>query len=319
MTLLKKEVEDKVIKQKVVILTLLTLIMFALLGLNNNLTFAIMKDDVFKPLMVQAKTKLGYQGQEGTTNDVIDVENPEQTEESVKEDEESTKDDETPIKEDEEKEKSEEENTPPPVKEEPIKGNVVYLTFDDGPTKATDQLITILREYNATATFFMLEPQVHAYPHVVQRMAEEGHALALHGVTHDRKLFYASSKSVVGEMRKTQEAVEQYTNIRTNLIRTPFGSAPYMTPAYKKAVEDEGFIMWDWNVDSRDWAFRGPEYIAHTLQQVDEVMAKGQDPVILLHDFESTVQYITILLDELVKRGVEFQPLKEEMTPIHLK
>ena len=318
MTLLKKDVEVKVIKQKVVILTLLTLIMFALLGLNNNLTFAKMKDDVFKPLMVQAKTKLGYQGQDGINNDEIEVEKPEQLEEPVKEeDKESINNEETPIK--EEQEKSEEEKSPPPVKEQPQKGNVVYLTFDDGPTKATDQLISILKEYNAVATFFMLEPQVHAFPHVVQRMADEGHALALHGVTHDRKIFYASSRSVVGEMRKSQEAVEQYTNIRTNLIRTPFGSAPFMTPDYKKAVDDEGFLMWDWNVDSRDWAFRGPEYIAHTLQQVDEVMAKGKNPVILLHDFESTVQYITILLDELVERGVEFQPLTEDMTPIHLK
>ncbi|WP_157842736.1 MULTISPECIES: polysaccharide deacetylase family protein [Bacillus] len=319
---MNKEVDGRLIKQKVAILSLLTIIMLALLALNNNMTFALMKNEVFKPLIVQAKTKLGHQENvKIALPDEIDVEKPIQTEEPINKVQ-------TPIKEQEkpetsgEKEKSEEEKekTPPPIKKEtPQDGVVVYLTFDDGPTKATDHLITILADYNAIATFFMLEPQVQEFPQVVQRMTEEGHALALHGVTHSRQLFYASSNSVVGEMRKTQDAVEHYTGIRTNLIRTPFGSAPHMTPAYKKAVVEAGFLMWDWNVDSRDWAFRGPEYIAYTLQQVDEVIAKGENPVILLHDFESTVQHITILLDELVKRGVDFQPLTEEMTPIHLK
>ncbi|WBL17300.1 MULTISPECIES: polysaccharide deacetylase family protein [Sutcliffiella] len=196
---------------------------------------------------------------------------------------------------------------------------IAYLTFDDGPQPITEELLNILAEYNAKATFFMLEPQMVKHKEIVERMVEEGHTLALHGVSHDKKQFYASQFSVINEMRQSQQTVKDITNVETVIIRTPFGSSPHMTPSYKDAVKKEGFILWDWNVDSRDWQFRGPEYISHTLLQVEEVVNRGENPVILLHDLISTVDFITVLLDELVEMGFVFKNIDEAMEPIELK
>jgi peptidoglycan/xylan/chitin deacetylase (PgdA/CDA1 family) len=53
-------------------------------------------------------------------------------------------------------------------------------------------------------------------------------------------------------MDQTRSTLKSITGLDSLLIRTPYGSAPYMTPEYKKAVADHGYLLWDWNVDSRD-------------------------------------------------------------------
>ncbi|QOR66403.1 polysaccharide deacetylase family protein [Cytobacillus suaedae] len=199
------------------------------------------------------------------------------------------------------------------------KTKVAFLTIDDGPTSYTNELLDILQEYNAKATFFMMDGSMKDYQYEVKRMVAEGHALGAHSVTHDKKLFYHSPSSALNEMMITRNTIEQITGINTNLMRVPYGSNPYMKKSYREAVNNEGFIMWDWNVDSLDWKLSGPDYVEYTLKQVREKDSRGEIPIILIHDRKTTIDHLPSLLTALEDLGYTLASLTEEIEPYQFK
>lgn len=196
---------------------------------------------------------------------------------------------------------------------------IVYLTFDDGPHKVSDQILTMLDEYDAKATFFMLDGNMKNFPAAVKRMAQDGHSLGAHGVTHDKKKIYQSPQTVVAEMSQTLNTIKQITGIDSTLIRTPYGSAPHMTDSYKKAVTDKGYLMWDWNIDSKDWYYRDQRLVDHTIAQIAGQSKKQEPLVILLHEREETLVQLPELLIYLKEQNYTFKALDPSMEPIHLK
>lgn len=208
-------------------------------------------------------------------------------------------------------------------KEEPLKAQtdkkqtdkrkVAYLTIDDGPSDVEHEILDLLAEYDATATFFMLEPPMRKYPDAVKRIVDDGHVAALHGVTHDAKKFYRSKDSVLQEMNTAQKTLEDLTGVQSTLIRTPYGSSPKMTPAYKQAVEENGYQLWDWNVDSRDWKYTNGAYVQHSIEQIEYVASRGEDPVILIHSRRTTLEHLPKLLDYLVEQGYSLKGLDDSM------
>lgn len=192
----------------------------------------------------------------------------------------------------------------------------VYLTFDDGPSPVTEEIVALLRAYEIEATFFMLEPRMKRYAHGVQSIIQEGHATGLHGVTHDRRKFYRSSKSVLHEMEKARATLLKIGGVESRLIRVPYGSVPHMKPEYLQVLEEEGYILWDWNVDSRDWYYRDKRYVKEVLRQVDQVSRKGESPVVLLHDLEATYRHLPALIDQLVEKGYVFAKIREDLEPV---
>lgn len=203
-------------------------------------------------------------------------------------------------------------------KQPPPKGKVAYLTIDDGPTEVEHELLDLLASYNAKATFFMLEPYMKKYPDAVKRIVDEGHVAALHGVTHNAKKFYRSKDTVLNEMNQAQKTLENITGYRATLIRTPYGSSPKMTPEYKQAVKENGYQLWDWNVDSRDWKYTDGSFVAYSIQQIEKLAEKGEDPIILLHSKRTTLEHLPKLLDYLVEQGYSFEVLTESLEPYQL-
>ncbi|MEW9502334.1 polysaccharide deacetylase family protein [Jeotgalibacillus marinus] len=189
---------------------------------------------------------------------------------------------------------------------------VAYLTFDDGPDNISGELLDLLNEYDAKATFFMIEPRMKDHPNEVQRMVDDGHGVGLHGVTHDQTEFYKSSQSILNEINKGNQTLKEITGIDTVLIRTPYGSFPCMTEEYRETVKNNGFKMWDWHVDSEDWKFKGSDYVPYTINQIEEW---NQDVVILLHEQSTTVQYLRKLLDYLTENNFDLEKLDGTMQP----
>ncbi|WP_433742615.1 polysaccharide deacetylase family protein [Falsibacillus pallidus] len=193
--------------------------------------------------------------------------------------------------------------------------HAVYLTFDDGPSQATQGIIDLLNKYNAKATFFMLEPNMVKYPDAIKELKANGEGFGLHGVSHRADIIYKSPQSVVGEMKKGETTLKSMAGIDTHLIRTPYGSAPYMKPDYSKAVKDAGFILWDWNIDSEDWEFPDGEFINNTINQIKSFPYK-QHKVILLHDKPSTLEHLEPLLVYLQKNNSELKIIDETVKPV---
>ncbi|MDF2947339.1 MAG: hypothetical protein K0S51_2018 [Bacillales bacterium] len=192
---------------------------------------------------------------------------------------------------------------------------LAYLTIDDGPTKFTSKLLNILNIYQSKATFFMINGNINTYQNDVKRMVKEGHAIASHGVTHDRNKFYRSPESAVNEMVITRNTLLKVTGVNTNLMRVPYGSVPYMKQSYRVAEAKRDFIMWDWNVDSLDWKFNNASYVSYTLSQVKKFEKSGIAPIILIHDRKATVDSLPQLLASMKKLGYTFVPLSEGIKP----
>ncbi|OZB92372.1 polysaccharide deacetylase family protein [Paenibacillus sp. XY044] len=190
---------------------------------------------------------------------------------------------------------------------------VIYLTFDDGPSTATQSILDSLLKYGAQATFFMLEPRIRVEPNIVKRIVKEGHAPGLHGVTHDKNKFYESPQSAVNEMLKDQQTLENITGVHSQLIRTPYGSIPYLTEPFRAALKQQGFQLWDWNVDSSDWS--NGQYLTTTIHQIQKQTAAGIIPIVLMHDKPETAEHLPELLKYLEQNGFAAERMEQSTTP----
>ncbi|KXZ20786.1 polysaccharide deacetylase [Bacillus nakamurai] len=195
----------------------------------------------------------------------------------------------------------------------------VYLTFDDGPSPYTDRLLDVLKAHGAKATFFMLAPRMNEYKHSVQRAKQEGIALGLHGVTHDNKLFYQTPTSPLKEMQQGRATLQAITGVKTDLVRTPYGSKPSLTDAQIKNLEKGGFVYWDWTIDSEDWKYKNAQYVPEVLNQLAylESSHTSRPLVILMHDLPATVHALPSLIQQLKAKGYSFDVLTDQMIPVH--
>ena len=194
-------------------------------------------------------------------------------------------------------------------------GKVVYLTFDDGPGPKVSELLDLLNKYQAKATFFMLEPHMNQYSTALNRMRDQGHALAVHSVTHNVSQVYASPASFVDEMQTAINRVAEITGVNTRLIRAPYGSKPYLTEPFQAAINKKQFIYWDWNIDSLDWKKTDGSFVAYTINQIENLV--GKEPlVVLMHDKSTTVDSIEPLLQYLQANGYEMRAINEQMKPM---
>lgn len=196
-------------------------------------------------------------------------------------------------------------------------GKIVYLTFDDGPTAVSNKIIDILAQYDANATFFMLEPAMKRYPEEVIRTVKEGHGVGLHGVTHQLEQFYQSEQSALREMTMAQETLQRIAGVKTNLIRTPYGSIPYLTDSYREVLKLNGFHLWDWNVDSSDWNLENAEYVQNVINQVENISQSGGSPIILMHDRSETALHLASLLDYLKENDYHTKIIDNDLESYH--
>ncbi|MEK8127304.1 polysaccharide deacetylase family protein [Paenibacillus filicis] len=195
----------------------------------------------------------------------------------------------------------------------------IYLTFDDGPSKSTLELLDHLKSYRAKATFFMLGNHISTYPDAVKRMVKEGHQPGLHGMTHVNEKFYKSPQSALDEMNQANKRLLQAAEVKTSLIRTPYGSKPLFTGAYRDATAGAGYRLWDWNVDSNDWKYtQDPDKLYEgVLADIRHLKSKHVTPVVLFHDEASTVAVLPRILEALREEGYRFAPLNKEMEPVN--
>ncbi|MBB6024528.1 peptidoglycan/xylan/chitin deacetylase (PgdA/CDA1 family) [Paenibacillus sp. JGP012] len=197
---------------------------------------------------------------------------------------------------------------------------IIYLTFDDGPTAHTGKLLDILDQYKVKATFFMLGPHMEQYQQATKRIVKEGHGLGLHGVTHVPGKFYKSAYSGLKEMQQANESLNKVAGVKTSLIRTPYGSKPYLKPAYRNVLLGQGgFHLWDWNVDSLDWKYKKDHQKVYNnvMQQVHNVKKQGTTPVVLMHDQEATLKVLPQVLKALKAEGYQFEILTKNVQPVN--
>ncbi|MEH6979719.1 peptidoglycan-N-acetylglucosamine deacetylase [Bacillus pseudomycoides] len=184
---------------------------------------------------------------------------------------------------------------------------VVYLTFDDGPGKYTADLLNILKENDVKATFFLIGENVKQFPELVKREKEEGHYVGMHSMTHDFKKLYTSGE-YVNEMKEDQGLIANIIKESPKLTRPPYGSMPGLNEALRNRTVEANLKVWDWTIDSLDWKLPGnPNGVVQNVISG----AKQEREVILMHEKKQTVQALQTIIDDLRKKGYEFEVYEE--------
>ncbi|MBQ6431415.1 MAG: polysaccharide deacetylase family protein [Oscillospiraceae bacterium] len=133
---------------------------------------------------------------------------------------------------------------------------VIYLTFDDGPSPYTKQLLDVLDAYNVKATFFVVNT---AYSDLIAEEFARGHSIGIHTASHNYDKIYASEEAYFEDLQIMQDLIVSLTGQRTTLVRFPGGSSntvskfnPGIMTTLAADLTDMGYQYFDWNVSSGD-------------------------------------------------------------------
>ena len=96
--------------------------------------------------------------------------------------------------------------------------NKIYLTFDDGPSNITPQILDILKEEGVSATFFIIGFG-HDKDDIVKRIVDEGHTIAIHGTSHVYKEIYSSEDAYMNNINSLQDQIYNLTGVKTWITR----------------------------------------------------------------------------------------------------
>ncbi|MFE2725702.1 polysaccharide deacetylase family protein [Kitasatospora sp. NPDC059327] len=183
-------------------------------------------------------------------------------------------------------------------------GRTVALTFDDGPGRATGEILDLLARYGAKATFCQIGRQAAADPAVVKRIRAAGHRLCDHSVNHPQPFASLTHEKAVYEISAAKDMIVQAGGPGTEVpwFRAPGGG---FTADNQRVAADHGLRPLGWSVDPRDWSRPGVASIVSTVQS--QLRPGG---VILLHDGGGdrgqTVAALKQLLPWLVAQGYRF-------------
>lgn len=205
--------------------------------------------------------------------------------------------------------------------DETMEKKIAYLTFDDGPSKVTEQILAILKKENAKATFFLIGQQIteDTIP-LLQQMVEEGHELGIHTYSHKSEEIYQSADAYVEDALKTAERIKEAVGVEPKYFRFPWGSNNCYAKGIKEEVvrqmEEKGYTYFDWNVSGEDSVGRPDK--ASIFRNVKKDALKYNEPVVLLHDSatnKNTAETLPDILRLLKEAGYEFETVDKRSRP----
>ena len=219
-------------------------------------------------------------------------------------------------------------NTPKPeetINPEAGKNSVIYLTFDDGPSKRTPEVLDILKRYNIKATFFIIDFSDSQIP-ILQRMIDEGHSIGIHGFSHEYGDIYKSEAAFMENITKLRKKLHDKLGYDTTIIRFPGGSSNGVSKNYCKGimtklvvtVQNEGYQYFDWNVDSRD----AERFDAAGILESVKKSTKGtrKTNIVLMHDNgdkNETVKALPEVIEWAKANGYSFSNLNSSSETVH--
>lgn len=176
----------------------------------------------------------------------------------------------------------------------------IALTFDDGPSKYTKQIVELLNKYEANATFFILGNKVKNYEETLKFLLESGNEIGNHSYNH-KKLSTLSKEELQNQIEQTNKVVKETLDYDIKFLRPTYGA---IGKNLRKNINMEIVL---WNVDTTDWKLKNSKAIANkTLHDIKD------EKVILMHDiYKSTVDALKIILPELKKQGYQIVTVSE--------
>ena len=203
------------------------------------------------------------------------------------------------------------------IRRKPSAGNKVVLTFDDGPSEVyTPDILKVLAEKGARATFFMVGSHVEKYPEIAKKVIEEGHEVGNHTYGHIT-VPNSPPPQLAAQIMRTNLVILQITGVYPQYLRPPRGLYDMRMRRIAKLLGQELVL---WSLSSQDWHSRANK--ASITRRVVERAAGGD--IILFHDSGSllnseganrkpTVEALGPIIDGLRAKGLEITTMQEFM------
>ena len=182
---------------------------------------------------------------------------------------------------------------------------MIALTFDDGPSKYTSQILDTLEKYNARATFCVVGNLVNARKDTVKRAFDMGSEIIGHSWDH-KDLSKLGAADIKLQLNNTSAAIEAVTGVWPQLYRPPYGA---VSNTLKSTSAELGYAIIYWSVDPLDWSSRNAEKV------YNEIMNNASNKAIVLsHDlYGSTADAMERIIPELIEKGYQLVTVSELM------
>lgn len=186
----------------------------------------------------------------------------------------------------------------------------IALTFDDGPSESTPDLLEVLDRWNIRATFFQCGSNVKRLPEIARMVAEAGHEIGNHSETHAR-FDFRSRKFIFNELQTAQKTFQEYLGVTPRLYRPPYGIRWFGMAAAQKKL---GLTSIMWSCIGLDWRLGSTAIAARCIQSA------RSGAIYCLHDgrelqvrpnVRPSIEATKKLIPELLDRGYEFETASE--------
>lgn len=213
------------------------------------------------------------------------------------------------------------EDIPPDGSQEYL--HKVYLTFDDGPSIYTQEILDILDQYDVKATFFVLGKEDENSIKAIQDIVDRGHTLGMHSYSHEYRQIYESVTAFAEDFYKLRDYMQGITEVKSICYRFPGGSSNTISridmQEFADFLDKENIKYFDWNISSGDGASKilSAKIIAKNCTQGIE---DRETSIILLHDSaqkRTTVDALPMIIENiLAMEDTVLLPITEDTQPV---
>lgn len=199
----------------------------------------------------------------------------------------------------------------------------VYLTFDDGPSTYTEDILDILDSYDIKATFFVVGKETDSAKAALQDIVARGHTLGMHSYSHKYSEIYQSVEDFAEDFTKLQDYLYEVTGVKSTVYRFPGGSSNTVSKLdmwdFADYLEEQDVRFFDWNISSGDG---GKELLTvETLVSNSTAdIEKYETSIILLHDSankRTTVEALPIIIENiLAMEDTVILPITDDTEPV---
>lgn len=194
----------------------------------------------------------------------------------------------------------------------------VYLTFDDGPSGHTQDILDILDSYGVKGNFFVCATQNEDYQKFYRKILDEGHMLGLHSYTHVYEDIYASEEAFREDVLAIRSFVNEQTGgYNATYYRFPGGStnlhARISIQSCAEWLTEQGLVYYDWNLSSQD--------AVNPMQSKESIVRNAtfgcenfEEVVVLMHDLgnkDTTVEALPEIIEYYQNLGAVISVIDE--------
>ncbi len=201
------------------------------------------------------------------------------------------------------------------------KKNIICLTFDDGPSFVTEDVLNTLKANNIKATFFIVNYKKEHKP-LIQRMIDDGHTLAIHNYSHDYAKIYKSTSAFMKYFNKLNKKIKKDFDYDIKFMRFPGGTSNTVSRNYSKGImkklskmiTKKGYTYFDWNVSSGDASGNNVKK-SKIVKETTSTLKKNRTNIVLMHDSgakQTTADALQSIINYANNNGYVFEAITEK-------